>query len=176
MERHKVLVTTVPFGEIDRRPLDLLEQADGIETVINPIGRRLKPEELTELIPGVSVLIAGTEPITRETLEAGEQLRIICRVGIGLDSVDLIAADDLGIKVTYTPDAPAPAVAELAIAHMLNLARFLGSGERAMRNGVWKRRMGVRLHNSVIGIIGAGRIGSRVLRHLDGFSPRQVLS
>lgn len=172
---HKVLVTTVPFGEIDRKPLDLLDATPGVETLINPIGRRLKPPELTELIRDVTVLVAGTEPIGRESLEAAERLQIICRVGIGLDNVDLATTRRLGIKVTYTPDAPAPAVAEMTIGHMLNLCRHLGRADRGLRQGIWQRPMGVRLRNSTVGIIGAGRIGSRVLRHLSGFAPKKVL-
>ncbi len=173
--RHKVLITTVPFGKIDSKPLDMLRQAEGVETIINPIGRRLTSPELTELIRDVSVLIAGTEPILRESLEAAEKLKIICRVGIGLDNVDLATARKLGVKVTYTPDAPAPAVAELTIAHMLNLCRSLGHADRELRRGVWSRPMGSRLATSIIGIIGAGRIGKLVIRHLSGFEPSRVL-
>ena len=58
----KALITTVPFAKNDTRPIELLEQA-GIEYVINPLGRKLKEEELANLIPGFDVLIAGTEPI-----------------------------------------------------------------------------------------------------------------
>lgn len=171
----KVLVTTVPFGTIDSQPLDLLAGQKGLETVINPIGRRLTSPELGDLIGDVSILIAGTEPIERSSLERAAKLKIICRVGIGLDNVDLECAAERGIKVTYTPDAPAPAVAELAIGQMLNLCRFLARTDQDMRQGIWKRRMGRRLATSTIGVIGAGRIGSRVLRHLSGFAPNQVL-
>src|SRR6185312_12743798 len=107
----RVLITTVPFGQ-QRQPLDLLE-ADGIDYVINPIGRRLKEEELAVMAADFGVLIAGTEPITARVMDAAPQLKLISRVGVGLDNVDLAAARARGITVSYTPEAPSPAVAEL---------------------------------------------------------------
>ncbi len=106
----RVLITTVPFGHPRRDALERLEAA-GIDYVINPLGRRLKEHELAELIQEFSLLIAGTEPITERVMAAAPRLRLIARVGIGLDSVDLLAARARAIVVSYTPDAPAPAVA-----------------------------------------------------------------
>ncbi|MBD94799.1 MAG: lactate dehydrogenase, partial [Acidobacteria bacterium] len=59
----RALITAVPFGEVDRSSLNLLDAA-GVSFDLNPLGRRLKAEELVSLIPGYDVLIAGTEPIT----------------------------------------------------------------------------------------------------------------
>lgn len=164
----RVLITTVPFGEIDRKPLDLLEAA-GIEYVINPLGRKLKEPELAELASSFGVIIAGTEPNTAKVMDNAPHLRLISRVGIGLDSVDLHAARDRQILVSYTPDAPAPAVAELTIGMMLSLLRSIAQTDRGMRNGVWRRYMGLRLADLTVGVIGVGRIGKRVIRHLQGF-------
>lgn len=169
--RRRVLITTIPFAEADRRPLDLLEAA-GLEYVINPIGRKLREGELGDLIQDFDVLIAGTEPITPAVLDQATRLRLIARVGVGLDNVNLMAARQRGILVTYTPDAPAPAVAELVIGLMLAALRFIPHADRGMRNGVWHRHIGVRLSGKAIGVIGVGRVGSRVIRHLQGFGPR----
>jgi D-3-phosphoglycerate dehydrogenase len=174
-DRFRVLITTVPFGKIDIKPLDLLEQHKKIEYVINPIGRKLKEDELRELIVDYDVVIAGTEPITRRVMENAKRLKLISRVGIGLDSVDLHAARELGIQVSYTPDGPSAAVAELTIAQMLNILRHLPTIDRKLRSGIWQRMSGERLANMVVGIIGTGRVGSRVLRHLQGFHPKQIL-
>jgi len=171
LARPRVLITTIPFGEVDRRPLDLLEEA-GLDYVVNPVGRRLNEKELTELIGDFDAMIAGTEPITRKILDQARRLRLIARVGIGLDSVDLDAARQRGIEVAYTPDAPAPAVAELVIGLMLSNLRRIPNADRGMRNGVWHRFMGRRLAELVIGIIGVGRVGKRVIQHLSGFGPR----
>lgn len=169
-EGRRTLITTVPFGEADRKPLDLLEAA-GIDYVINPIGRRLRVEELAEMIGDVDVLIAGTEPITAEVMDRAKRLRLISRVGIGLDSVDLQAARTRDILVSYTPDAPAPAVAEMTMGMILSLLRSLAQADRGMRGGVWHRFLGRRLSDVTVGVIGVGRVGKQLIRHLQGFTP-----
>ena len=174
-KKRRVLVTTVPFGEFDNWPVDQLKNVENLELVINPLNRKLKEPELREMIREFDYLIAGTEPITRNVMENANRLKLISRVGIGLDSVDLFAARELGIKVSYTPDAPSAAVAELTIAHMLNLMRRLPTIDSAIRNGIWKRHQGDRLATNTVGIIGVGRIGSRVLKHLQGFHPEKIL-
>lgn len=167
----RALITTVPFGEVDPAPLALLEGA-GVEYVINPVGRRLSEEELAALIPGFDVLIAGTEPITERVMEAGQELRLISRVGVGLDNVDLLAARSRGIAVTYTPEGPTDAVAELTIGLGLSLLRGLHLANMATRKGTWKRILGRRLGEVTVGVVGVGRIGRRVIRLLEAFGSR----
>lgn len=169
--RARVLITTIPFGEVDRRPLELLDEA-GVEYIINPVGRKLRENELAELIGDVEVLIAGTEPITAKVLDQARYLRLISRVGIGLDSVDLTEARRRGIQVSFTPDAPAPAVADLVIGLILSTLRHIPNADRGMRNGVWYRFMGRRLGELTVGVVGVGRVGKRVIQHLAGFGPR----
>lgn len=166
----RVLITTVPFARFDRRPLDLLESA-GIEYVQNPLGRRLKEEELAEMIGDFGILIGGTEPITAKVMASAPHLRLISRVGIGLDNVDLHVARIRGIQVTYTPDAPSPAVAEFTVGLMLAVLRDISGTDRNMHNGVWHRFMGRRLSKLTVGIVGVGRIGKGVIRHLVGGFP-----
>ncbi|MCX5855329.1 MAG: hypothetical protein NTZ24_12320 [Deltaproteobacteria bacterium] len=171
----RVFISTVPFGNIDPKPIHLLNDQLNLKYVINPIGRRLKEEECKDLYKDYDVVIAGTEKITRKVMENSKRLKLIARVGIGVDGVDLQAARDLGIRVTYTPDAPSAAVGELTIAHMLNLMRYLPLIDRKLRSGIWQRINGERIATKTIGIIGTGRIGSIVLRHLQGFDPRKIL-
>ncbi len=171
----RVLIGTVPFGELDRSPLDLLERTPGISYSTNPTARRFKEEEIATYIREYDILIAGTERISKKVLANARKLKLIVRVGIGLDSVDLEEARRLGIQVSYTPEAPSPAVAELTIAHMLNLLRRLPIIDRKMRSGVWQRIQGERLANQVVGVIGTGRVGKRVIKHLQGFSPKAIL-
>ena len=170
----KVLITTVPFGDLDRRPLELLE-ASGAEYVVNPIGRRLKEDELAELVSDVDVLIGGTEPITSKVMARAHRLKLISRVGVGLDNVDLIEAERRGIRVSYTPEAPAPAVAELTVALMLSLLRFVHLANLQVHRGEWRRHFGRRISEVTIGIIGVGRIGRGVLQRLTGFGTPRIL-
>lgn len=170
----RVLVTTVPFAEHDRLPLDLLESA-GAEYRINPLNRKLTEQQLIELIGETEVLIAGTEPITAAVMDAAPHLRLISRVGIGLDSVDLLAARERGVAVSYTPDAPAPAVAELTVGLMLSLLRGVQSSNIGMHRGQWHRFMGRRISEVTVGVVGAGRIGGRVLRNLAALGAQRLL-
>jgi len=166
----RVLVTTVPFCDVDRRPLEALEKA-GAAVLINPLGRRLQEDDLIRLIPDFGLMVAGTEPITERVMAAAPHLRLIARVGIGLDNVDLAAARRRNIQVTYTPDAPAPAVAELTVGLMLAVLRHIALADRQMRNGVWNRLMGRRLSELTVGVVGVGRVGRGVIRHLNGGFP-----
>jgi D-3-phosphoglycerate dehydrogenase len=170
----KVLVSTAPFSDPDRRPRERLEEA-GLTYALNPKNRKLTERELKSLLVDTDVLIAGTEKITRDVLDSAPRLKLICRVGIGLDSVDLEAAREKGIQVTYTPEAPSAAVSELTIGLMINLMRSIHISNDELRRGSWKRYFGNRLEESIIGIIGAGRIGKRVIQHLMGFNCRRIL-
>lgn len=170
----RALITTVPFGEANRLPLELLEAA-GVDYELNRLGRRLTEADLVAMIPGVDVLIAGTEPINEVVLDRADRLKLISRVGIGLDSVDLLAAERRNIKVSYTPDAPAPAVAELTFALMLSLLRSVHLANLQLHRQHWHRYMGRRLANVTVGIIGTGRIGARVLRRIPAFGTPRIL-
>lgn len=170
----KVLITTVPFADKNRLPVELLESS-GIDYLVNPLGRKLKEEELAEMVADFDAIIAGTEPITDLVMSRASRLKLISRVGIGLDSVDLLSAERRGIKVSYTPDAPAPAVAELTLGLMLSLLRSVHVANLQMHNGHWQRHFGRRLAEITLGVIGVGRIGGRVLRRIAAFGTPRVL-
>jgi D-3-phosphoglycerate dehydrogenase len=170
----KVLITTIPFADKDKRPLKWLTKA-GVDYVINPLGRKLKEKDLVNLVTNVDIIIAGTEPITEYVMMQAANLKLIIRVGIGLDSVDLAAARRRGIQVSYTPDAPSAAVAELTIGLMLALLRSVHVCNTRMHQGEWYRYFGRRLSEITIGIIGVGRIGRRVIQHLSGFDCSRIL-
>ena len=170
----RALITTIPFGERDATPLHLL-QAAAIDYTINPLGRKVTEMELAELIPDFDILIAGTEPVTEYVMAKACKLKLISRVGIGLESVDLLAAQRREIKVCYTPDAPAPAVAEFTIGLMLAVLRQVPLANTQMQRGLWQRHFGRRLAACTVGIIGTGRIGALVIRHLQGFEPPRIM-
>jgi len=170
----KVLITTVPFANVDRTPLDLLEKA-GINYLINPLNKKLTPSELKLLVNDFDVIIAGTEIINKEVLDEAQNLKFISRVGVGLDALDLHTIQNRNIKLSYTALAPAPAVAELTMGLILSLIRNVHLSNKYMHEGKWHRYFGRRIEESVIGLIGVGRIGSLVLKHLSGFKPKKIL-
>lgn len=170
MANKRILLATWPFGAVGKKPLELLEQT-GWELVLNPHQRRLRTHDVMDMLQDINGVIAGTEPYNSETLRNANRLQVISRVGIGLDSVDLEYCRDNNIQVTYTPEAPSQAVAELTVANILNLLRHIHRSDRSVREGVWNRFIGRLVQETTIGIIGVGRIGSRVVRLLESFHP-----
>ena len=171
----RVLITTSPFGEGDPKALRLLEE-EGIAYTLNPFGRRLREQELADFIEPYEVVIAGTEPITEAVLDRAPHLRLIAHTGIGLDNIPLAATRRHGITVTYTPSAPSPAVAEFTIGQMLALLRHTVSADRGMRQRLWQRRIGRRLGGLTVGVVGVGRVGRLVIRHVQAFNPVRILA
>jgi D-3-phosphoglycerate dehydrogenase len=170
----KALITTVPFGDKNRLPLEMLEDA-GIQYLINPHNTRLTEEQLADMVTDFDVIIAGTEKITDKVMRRATNLKLISRVGVGLDGVDLMAAKRRGIRVSYTPEAPGPAVAELTLGLMLTLLRSVHVSNAQMHQGKWQRIFGRRLAEITIGVIGVGRIGTRVLRRTRSFGTPRIL-
>jgi D-3-phosphoglycerate dehydrogenase / 2-oxoglutarate reductase len=172
----KVLLSTFPFGKYDKSPIKLLEET-GWEIIYNPFKRRLKPSDMPELTSGVDGIIAGTEPYTRELFERNKgSLKVISRVGIGLDSIDFGAAHDNDVKITYTPDAPSQAVAELTVAQIINLNRYIMSSDRSIRSHAWNRMIGWLICERKIGLLGLGRIAKKVAQLLKPFGCQILVS
>jgi len=170
----KVLITTVPFGDIDPMPLKSLKEA-GVNFEINPLGKKLTENDLTDMVTDYDAIIAGTEPITDKVMSKASKLKLISRVGIGLDSVDLTAARNRNILVSYTPDAPSKAVSDLTIGFMLSLLRGVHVANLKMHKGEWGRVLGRRLGEVTVGLIGVGRIGTGVLGRLQGFGCKRII-
>jgi len=164
----KICISTTSFGEYDKSYLKLCE-SKGYELILNPYGRKVKPEELIGLAKEAVGLIAGTESITEEVLTKLTNLKVISRCGVGMETVDLDAAKRLGIKVFNTPDAPTLAVAELTVGLILSLLRKISLTGMAVKNGKWQKLMGNLLSGKRVGIIGFGRIGKKVAELLNCF-------
>jgi D-3-phosphoglycerate dehydrogenase len=169
--RLKTLISTSSFGQEDPEPLAKLERA-GIRFQLNPYGRTLTEAEAAELLRDVDGVLAGTEPLTAEVLLGARRLKVISRVGSGLENVDLEAARRLGIVVTSTPEAPVDAVAELTLAGILSLLRKLPQMDQALRAGHWRKQMGSLLTGKTVGLVGLGRIGRRLAELLAPFRVR----
>lgn len=170
----KALVTTFPFAQTDSQPMEILRSA-GIEVLVNPLGRKMTTVEVASLAHDVDIIVAGTEILDHQVMDQAKKLKLICRVGVGLDGLHLNDLRTRGIKVTYTAEAPAPAVAELTLGLMLAGLRRIPQADATMRQGQWQRFFGERLAESHVAIIGAGRIGGRVIQLLQSFAPRSVL-
>ena len=165
----KVQITTSSFDLNNFVESELLASAD-IEIALNPMKSRLTESQVTELLnDDVVGIIAGLEPLNESVLRNAKTLKIIVRCGTGLDSVDLDVACELGIDVFNTPNAPARAVAELTIGHMLNALRHISATDHFLREGSWNPTMGSLLGTKKVGLIGFGRIGKMVSELLLAF-------
>lgn len=127
-------------------------------------------EDLKEKIKEVDcIVIRSATKIRRELIDEaikGGNLKLIIRGGVGLDNIDVQYAKQNGIKVRNTPNASSSSVAEIILAHMFSLARFLNQSNITMKDGLWKKKeyVGVELEGKTLGIIGMGRIGSELAK------------
>jgi D-3-phosphoglycerate dehydrogenase len=135
-----------------------------LHVIYNPYKRRLSEDEVLDLVKKYQPdgIIAGLEPITSRVLKEARKLKVISRCGVGLDTVDLITAAKMGIAVFNTPDAPVRPVAELTVAMIFALVRNLLKMDSNTKKGIWEKINASLLSEKTVGIIGCGRIGTRV--------------
>lgn len=170
-----ILLTISSCGLEDPEPIDLLEK-NGYRVIFNPHKRKLSQEEVVELFVKYDPvgMVAGVEPLTAEVLGNAKSLKVISRCGVGLDNIDLDASSEMGIRILSTPDAPCQAVTELTITLMLTSLRKVIESDKNIRNGQWIRPMGRLLSGKVVGIVGCGRIGSKVANILRSFDVESI--
>jgi D-3-phosphoglycerate dehydrogenase / 2-oxoglutarate reductase len=133
---------------------------------------KLTPDELLQKIGDFDcIIVRSATKVTKSVIDAGKNLKVIARGGVGLDNIDTAAANQRNLIVLNTPGASAISVAELAIGHMLALSRFLHTSTMEMRAGKWPKKeysSGVELYKKTLGIIGLGAIGKEVARRALG--------
>ncbi|MBW4491260.1 MAG: phosphoglycerate dehydrogenase [Trichocoleus desertorum ATA4-8-CV12] len=152
----KVLVS----DPIDQVGIDILSQVAQVD-----VKTGLPPEELIRIIPEYDALMirSGTR-VTQEIIEAGTQLKIIGRAGVGVDNVDVPAATRRGILVVNSPEGNTIAAAEHTLAMMLSLSRYIPDANQSIKSGQWDRKtyVGVEVYKKSLGIVGLGKIGAHV--------------
>jgi D-3-phosphoglycerate dehydrogenase len=172
----QILISTSSFNLDNFYELSVI-RSSGIEVKLNPFKTRLTEDQVIELLGADSVgLIAGLESLNSRVLRSATALKVIARVGTGLDSVDLGEAAKLGIKVLNTPDAPTSAVAELTLGHILGLLRNIAKADRQIRDNKWQGQMGSLLETKTVGVVGFGRIGQRVAKLVASFGAKVIVS
>ncbi|CAI8039575.1 D-3-phosphoglycerate dehydrogenase [Geodia barretti] len=164
----KVLIT----DNIASEGIELLQK-----NVPTDIKRGLTPEELVDIIGDYDALVVRSETkVTSPVIEAGRNLKVVARAGIGVDNIDLDAATRAGIAVVNAPIGNTVAAAEHTLALMLSLARNVPQAYASMKEGQWQRSafMGIEVRNKTLGIIGLGRVGSEVARRASSFGMRLI--
>lgn len=166
----KVLITSHIFGLTHMDAFDLLAR-EGVEYDLQrrPAGS-WNEELLIELLRGKQAIIAGVEePLQRGVMEASPELKVISRLGVGVDNVDMAAATEHGIVLTITLEANVNATADLTFALIAAVARKIPELDRIMREGKWQLVIAEDVSEKTLGIIGLGRIGKAVARRARGF-------
>lgn len=168
-KKMKIRASTYPFSEHNSAALDLLRD-HGCEVILSSKKEKFSRQELMEQIGDCDGLIAGGK--SWMLLSRAPKLKIIARVGIGLDNVDFSYTQSKGIMLTYTPDAPSRSVAELTVGLMLDLARQVSFASEQIKGGRWQRYTGVLLEGKTLGIVGLGRIGKLLAKLIAPFGMR----
>lgn len=146
---------------------NLMREA-GLEVVI----QKYTPEELLVEIPKYdAIMVRSATKVTKEVIDNGTNLKAIARGGVGLDNIDVAYAKSKNIPVLNTPGASSISVAELAVAHMFAVARFINQSNVEMRQGKWPKKeysKGIELTGKTLGLLGFGNIGREVAKRAIG--------
>jgi len=137
----------------------------------------LSEDELCSLIGNYDCLIirSGTK-VTKKVIDAGKNLKVIGRAGVGVDNVDIPYATEKGILIMNTPAANIISAAEHSCAMLMSLARNIPFAHDSMHKGEWKRSKytGVELNGKVLGIVGVGRVGGEVAKRMKAFNMTMI--
>ena len=155
----KVLVTD-PLKE---KGVEVLRRA-GFDVIVKT---EWSPEDILSLVSDVDGLVVRSRTkVTSEVIDAAFQLKVIGRAGVGVDNIDVSYAKKKGINVVTARDAPANSVAEITFGLLLSVARSLSEADRSMKEEKWekKRFMGVQFAGKILGVVGVGNIGGRIVR------------
>ncbi|MEM2935557.1 MAG: hydroxyacid dehydrogenase [Candidatus Bathyarchaeia archaeon] len=160
---------------IHEEGIEKLKRA-GLKVDVEPT---ISGEDLKKVVSKYDALIVRSRTkVTREIIDAGWRLKVIGRAGVGVDNIDVKAAEERGILVLNTPEAPAEAVAELTMGLMISLARQIPRADQAMKEGKWLKGKleGWQLKGKTLGIIGLGNVGERVARIAKALEMRLLIT
>ena len=120
------------------------------------------------------VVVRSATKVTKEVIDAADNLKLVVRAGVGLDNVDQDAARAKGVVVQNTPEAPTVSVAEMVFSLMFALARNVAQADASMKGEKWEKKKlsGTELWEKTLGVVGFGRIGQEVARRARAFDMR----
>jgi len=160
MGKAKIAITARSFDIHGEAYKKLIQYCDVV--TINQTGNRLGENELITSIQNADGTISGTEIFSKNVIESAPTLKIISRIGVGIDNIDLDTCARHSIKVCSTPDAPAIAVAEHTLALLFSTLKHIPQYYGQVRHGDFSISYGILLSGKTVGIIGFGRIGRQV--------------
>ena len=167
----KIAVTPRSLSRHGHPALEVLTRA-GYEVIYPTPGKQPTINELRAFLPGCVGYLAGVEPIPAGVLALCPKLKVISRNGVGVDNVDLAAAQAMGIAIEKAAGANARGVAELAITLMLAGLRHVPWSDQQLKQGSWSRREGIEVSGRTLGVVGCGQIGKYVAQMALGLGMR----
>ncbi len=162
---YKILIS----DKLGQAGIELLKEAKDVQFDVK-LG--LEKEQLLKIIPAYdAIIVRSSTKVDREVIDAGKNLQVIGRAGIGVDNIDIKAATSRGIIVMNTPQANSVATAEQAMTLMLAVARNTAQAHASLLAGEWRRAefTGTQLYRKTLGLIGFGRIGRLVAQRALAF-------
>jgi phosphoglycerate dehydrogenase-like enzyme len=174
-----IVLITFPDYDVDDRDQGGALTAAGLRIRMAPKRGPRTAAQLLELVADCSGAIVSTDPFTADVLRDSQHLQIVARSGVGVDTVDVNAATELGIAVVTTPGANEATVADHTLAMMLSLLRRIPEHDRSTRMGEWNRtgpHAPRQLAGCTVGLVGFGNIGRRVARRLAGFDTKLLVA
>ena len=163
----RILVT----DGIEKEALARLQATHQVDVI------EMGPDDLLKNVGKYDALVVrGRTKVTAQVIEKGTNLKVIGRAGVGVDNIDVSAATKRRIAVVNAPTGSTLSVAELAVGHMISLARMLPQADRSIKEGKWekKRFMGVELYGKTLGLLGSGRIGTEVAKRAQSFGMKAI--
>jgi D-3-phosphoglycerate dehydrogenase len=129
-----------------------------------------------EIAPYDALVVRSQTKVSARVFEAGENLKVVARAGIGLDNVDVEAATRRGVMVVNAPQSNIVSAAEHAFALLLAQARNIPQADADLKAGRWERSkwQGVELQGKTLGVVGIGRVGAAVAQRAAGFGMRVI--
>ncbi|MDX1680888.1 MAG: phosphoglycerate dehydrogenase [Akkermansiaceae bacterium] len=168
----RILLTTTSYQDIPGPHHQLLESS-GVE-VVKERGP-LSESQMLDLVGKFDAILCGDDAITRKVLEkATPRLKILSKYGIGVDKIDVEAATEMGIPLSFCPGVNHTTVAEHTFALLLGLNRKLVEEVNHTRKGEWKRLTGHEIMGKTIGVVGLGRIGKEVVIRAKAFGMKVI--
>ena len=144
-------------------------ETEGVEIITVSVRERLSEDELFPIIGTFDGVICGDDEFTHRVMAEARRLKVISKWGTGIDSIDTLAAAELGIQIYNTPNAFTDAVADTTLGYILCFARQIPWMDQDIRQGFWKKPNTVSLAECRLGVIGVGNIGKAVVRRAKAF-------
>lgn len=159
-------------NDISQKGIALLQEHFDVD-----VEKNLTEEELIKVIPKYDGIVTRSQmKFTKKVIDAATKLKVIGRAGVGVDNIDISAATAKGIVVVNAPEGNTIAATEHTVAMMMAMTRHIPQAHQSIQEGRWDRKSfdGIQVQGKTLGIIGVGRIGSRVAKRMQAMEMKTI--